>query len=163
MNLETSLDTWNAFQSILLGNALVPLERNLSQSSTLLAVAPWPAGEGQMVVPNTTWSWSVITADPERQIYTSALLAYLTEPAFLGAWTHALHLIPPTPSALAVWPDDAGTAKVNRILPYLASAPGPAEQLVLGPIVASAVAQVINEGIDANLAAQQAMEALPTP
>ncbi len=163
MNQATSLDTWNAFQSIILGNAVVPLDQTLAHPSSLLAVIPWPIEGGQSLVPNTTWSWAVITSDPERQALSVALLEWLTEPSFLGSWTHALHMIPPTPSALAEWPLDADSANVNRMLPHLASAPGPAEKTALGPTLAAAVAQVINEGLDANLAAQQAVDSLPSP
>jgi len=163
MNLTTSEETWNAFQSIVLGNALVPLDQTLAHPNSGLSVIPWPLENGQSVVPNTTWSWSIITADPDRQALTAALLEWLAEPSFLGSWTNALHMIPPTPTALAEWPVDGDSANVNRMLPHLASAPGPSEKIELGPMLAAAVAQVINEGVDASQAAQQAVDSLPIP
>lgn len=65
------------------------------------AAASVPTRDGRVTTLASAWSLVILTPDPARRQAAQALLAFLDEPAFLGAWTQAARLTPASKSAFA--------------------------------------------------------------
>lgn len=107
-----------------------------------------PGLEGPPATLVTSWSWSVASADVERQKLAVELAEWLTAEEFLGEWTPSLGLLPPRVDA--------------RWKPLLDSArPVPPAGLtdVIAPILREAVASVL-AGVSPEVAARVALEKL---
>ena len=98
----------------------------------------------------TSWSWSVASADAERQQLATELAAWLTAEEFLGEWTPSLGFLPPR---------DAQRARWKPLLDPARPVP-PAELVeVVAPILREAVASVL-AGVPPEAAARTALEQL---
>ena len=107
-----------------------------------------PGLEGPPATLVTSWSWSVASADVERQKLGIELAEWLTAEEFLGEWIPSLGLLSPRIDA--------------RWKPLLDSArPVPPEELmdVIAPILREAVASVL-AGVPPEVAARVALEKL---
>lgn len=79
----------------------LPSRAALSGEPPLLV--PLPTADGQAYSLAQGWVWALATRQSERQRVAGELAAYLTESAFLAAWSEAAGYLPPRPSALLRW------------------------------------------------------------
>lgn len=114
---DSSTETWAALRSGLTASAVAPLSSFLSEGDleTTFAI-PLPTRHESGVCPTETWSWAIVSNDPTRHNIASQLLTWLSQPEFLGPWTHALGMIPPTRSGLSHWPDGVKSAIVSNLV-----------------------------------------------
>ena len=127
-----------------------------------LAAAPLPTRLGEGVALTSTWSWGLVATNPARQAAAAELVRWLADPAFLGPWTQALGMMPPTPAALQAW-QSGQDATVVAIL-SAASQPRPTEEIlaIFGPPLHQAVQAVLTAGASAEAAAFEAAQSLST-
>jgi ABC-type glycerol-3-phosphate transport system substrate-binding protein len=109
---------------------------------------------------SSTWTWAVVTTDPDRQSLVLELIDWLNQPEFVGPWTRALNLIPPDSNALDQWPDDSQTELVEQIALASVPYPGPEELATFGPALFSAVQAVIASDLPPATAVEEALQLL---
>jgi ABC-type glycerol-3-phosphate transport system substrate-binding protein len=157
-------DTWAALQGGRAAAAAAPLSQFLGQfDSDVQAALPLPTKGGAGVCFAQTWSWAIVTQDPDLQAVSAELIAWLEEPGFLGEWTSALGMLPPNRSALENWPGGLQRTIATRLVGV--SRPLPAEEVLVtfGPPLQAAVESVLSGGSTPEQAAQAAAQAVSTP
>jgi ABC-type glycerol-3-phosphate transport system substrate-binding protein len=127
------------------------------------AAGPLPTRDGAGVALARTWSWSLVTNDPDVQAIAVDLVEWLSEPAFLGPWTYALGSLPPNAAALKMWPAGPATALVNQLVHV--ARPMPSRQIaeVVGPALHKAVDAVLSGALTPQTAALQASTEVAGP
>jgi ABC-type glycerol-3-phosphate transport system substrate-binding protein len=160
----TSGETW---QALLDGRAQAGLTRLsvlLAADDASLDASPLqPSPDSRPVCFVDTWSWAVVTRDPERQASAAQLLAWLSAPEFLGPWTYALGLLPPTASSLEIWPAGAKASLASRLV--VAASPRPSEEVIatLGLPLRDAAQAVLTGSMSPEAAALAASQDLLSP
>jgi ABC-type glycerol-3-phosphate transport system substrate-binding protein len=161
----TSADeAWQALRDRQVDAAVVPLQTYLlADSRSNLSIVPLPTPGGEGITFAYPWSWAVATADPQRRALVKELLAYLSQPNFLGAWTAALGMMPPTTSALDAWPSNPDRSTVRRLANAAVLAPSAEQTATFGPPLLSAVKTVLVGGGTPDSAALTAAKAVQNP
>jgi ABC-type glycerol-3-phosphate transport system substrate-binding protein len=162
--MSTSLDSWAAVRDGRSASAVAPLDATLpALDPQRLAAAPVPGRSAPALTLLHPWSWSVVTRDPAQQQLASELIDWLSEPEFLGAWTYALGLLPPTPAALQAWPDAQDARLASELLASARLNPEPDLLAILGPVLREATLAVIDGRLSPQDAAAAAVEAVRSP
>jgi len=162
--MSTSLDSWAAVRDGRSASAVAPLDATLpALDPQRMAAAPAPGRSAPAVTLLRPWSWSVVTRDPAQQQLASELIDWLSEPEFLGAWTHALGILPPTPAALQAWPDAEDSRLAAELLASAQLIPEPDLLAILGPVLREATLAVIEGRLSPQDAAAAAVEAVRSP
>jgi len=157
-------DSWQALRDRRVDAAVVPLQTYLlADNRDNLSVIPLPTQGGEGIAYAYPWSWSVAATDPDQQERVKELLAFLSQPAFLGPWTEALGMMPPTTSALDAWTSEADRTAVNRLASVSILAPGAEQTATFGPPLLSAVQTVLVGGGTPDSAALKAAGAVQNP
>jgi ABC-type glycerol-3-phosphate transport system substrate-binding protein len=128
-----------------------------------LGLVPLPTQNGQGVAYAYTWSWGIATRDSDQQALAKDLLAYLSQPAFLGPWTEALGMMPPTASSLNLWTSAADRSAVERLGQTALPGPGAERSAIFGPPLFTAVQAVLVGGATPDSAALSAAMAVQNP
>jgi ABC-type glycerol-3-phosphate transport system substrate-binding protein len=162
--ISSTEESWNALQENSASSAVSPLSDYLVEPDPeKFSAVPSPTQDGIGVGLASTWSWAIVTQDPDRIPIVAELLAYLSEPDYLGLWTHALGMLPPTSASLAAWPEGDAAALVSNLVTVTEPMPPPALHLALGPVLFDAVEAVLGGGEAPTTAAQAAAEMLSNP
>jgi ABC-type glycerol-3-phosphate transport system substrate-binding protein len=157
-------ESWQALRQRRVDASAVWLHDFLTASNRdNLALVPLPTQNGQGIAYAYTWSWSIATRDAGQQALAKELLAFLGEPAFLGPWTEALGLMPPTASALDDWSSAADRAVVGRLAQAALPAPSAERTATFGPPLFDAVQSVLLGGATPDSAALAAAMAVQNP
>ena len=157
-------DSQQTFEELISGRAassITPLKGYLTlETSEGIAALPAPAPDKPGISLTETWSWGVVTREPDRQAIIASLLEWLADPDFLGAWTRALGMLPPTSASLDAWPDGDDSTLASSLVTLAQPKPADTIHLKVGPLILEAVSAVL-QGIEtpAN-AALQAVENL---
>jgi ABC-type glycerol-3-phosphate transport system substrate-binding protein len=159
---ETSAATWQVFREGRSASAVAPLSAWMAEPTDSAAV-PLPTRSGDGVCLTTTWSWAVVTRDPQRQTLTVELVEWLTDPFFLGPWTNALGVLPPNSAALDAWPDGPQATLANRLVHIARPVPAAATLETVGPVVRDAVDSVLSGELAPQEAALQASTKIGGP
>lgn len=160
----SSSDTWVSLKSDQASSAVAPLSAFMAEKAPkTIGAVPIPGRTQAGICPTETWSWSIVTPDPVRQSLASELITWLTQPEFLGPWTHALGMLPPTTSSLAMWPEGSAAALASSLVTVAQPKPTAEELATFGPILHEAVESVILGGVNPTEAAQNASEQLRNP
>src|SRR5690606_1211803 len=125
---------WQPFQKSTANTVLVDTMtyRRLNQSPGRYAFVSLPGLDGAMPLRAGALLWVVTTPDPVRRAKALELVAWLTAPPNLAAWSHAANSVPPRADALALWPaGDAHAAYLARMLPDARPYPVEASPAVL--------------------------------
>jgi ABC-type glycerol-3-phosphate transport system substrate-binding protein len=160
----TDDDTWGALQGGRAASATASLSHFLGQfNAEIQAALPLPTKGGAGVCFAQTWSWAIVTQDPELRSISAELVGWLEEPSFLGSWTSALGMLPPNRSTLDEWPGGLQRTIATRIVSV--SRPVPPDEILatFGPPLQAAVDSVLNGGATPEQAAQAAAQAVSSP
>jgi len=160
----TDGDTWAAVRGGRAAAGTAPLSVFLGQyDSDAQAVLPLPTKAGAGVIFAQTWSWAIVSKDPEIQALSAELIQWIAEPSFLGAWTSALGMLPPNKSTLDQWPSGTQRSIVARLVSV--SRPMPPDEVLatFGPPLQTAVEAVLSGGSTPAQAAQAAAQAVTSP
>jgi len=141
---ESSAQTWSAFQQRRAASAVAPLEAWLADPLSGASAAPLPTRDGAGVTVATTWTWAVVTRDPETQSVLVELVEWLSDPEFTGPWTHSLRRMPVQAAALAAWPDGPARLLVQQLAAVARAAPPQTLLDVVGPPTRRAVDAVLS-------------------
>lgn len=109
-------DCWNALSVDDVSAGVVPLQHVLLQMGTSLAAVPIPTSRDGGLSPVSTWSWAITNQRPERQELAAELAQWLSDPAFVGAWTQALGYLPASAAALDTWEDSRQLATASGLV-----------------------------------------------
>lgn len=163
-NVSTALDSWQALRDRRVDAAVVPLQTYLlADNRANLSIIPLPTQDGQGITFAYPWSWAVATTDPSRQALVKELLAFLSQPSFLGPWTEALGMMPPTESALNAWSSETDRAVVRRLAGAAVLAPSAERTATFGPPLLSAAQSVLVGGGTPDSAALTAAKSVQNP
>jgi ABC-type glycerol-3-phosphate transport system substrate-binding protein len=162
--MTSSLESWAAVRDGRSASATAPFPAAFpSLDEQRLSAAPAPSRGAPGVTLLRPWSWAVVTRDPAQQRLASQLMDWLSEPGFLGAWTHALGLLPPTPAALQAWPEAADSLLASALLETAQLEPEPDLLAIQGPILQEAALAVISGRLSPQDAARDAVDAVQNP
>jgi ABC-type glycerol-3-phosphate transport system substrate-binding protein len=127
------------------------------------AALPMPAPSGGSLGVATGWAWTVTDPLPERRLLSIRLAEWLTDPAFLGAWTEAAGYLPTRPSALDTWRNGNQKAVLNQVA--LSTRARPTNDLLfsLGPVLRDAALGVIRLETSPSTAAESASRRITNP
>jgi ABC-type glycerol-3-phosphate transport system substrate-binding protein len=159
----STTETWTALRNGLTASAVTSLSLFMTEGDleTTFAI-PLPTRNESGICPAKTWSWAIVTSDPTRQSIVSQLLTWLTQPEFLGPWTHALGMLPPTKSGLSYWPEGVETAIVSNLVTVAQPEPFGETLANFGPPLHTAVKAVL-DGMTPSSAALAAAQAIQNP
>jgi multiple sugar transport system substrate-binding protein len=157
-------ETWSAFLAEKAFSVVAPLSTLLKEGEfESTSAIPLPT----RIEPGTsfteTWSWAVVAQDPARQEIASRLLQWLILPEFLGPWTYSLGLLPPTASALALWPEGPESALASSLVTLALPSPSAEILATFGPPLRTATLSVLQYGATPSSAALTAAKALQNP
>jgi hypothetical protein len=113
---QNAAQAWASFEERRATSAVAPLEAWMASSLESASAAALPTRDGSGIALTTTWSWAVVTPEAEKQAIVVDLVEWLSEPTFLGPWTHALGALPPNEVALDAWPEGPATALANQLV-----------------------------------------------
>jgi ABC-type glycerol-3-phosphate transport system substrate-binding protein len=157
-------DSYNSLKAGMVSSAVAPLSSYLAKgNSETTAAVPLPSRTQPGICPAENWSWAIVTPDPIRQSMAAELITWLMEPEFLGPWTYALGMLPPTTSSLALWPEGVEAALVSSLVTVSQPRPTAEELATFGPVLHSALEAVVLGGVTPTEAARSALEELRSP
>ncbi len=157
-------ETWLELRANRTASAMAPLSTfMLDADPERFAATALPTDNGQGIGLASTWSWVMTpAADPQQELLFE-LLAWLSDPAFQGSFTHALGLLPTSQEVLTEWPDDADSALVSRLVTITRAEPDQNLRAIITPALLAAVEAVLGTGQDPATAAADALELIGTP
>ncbi|HEY46755.1 MAG: hypothetical protein AMJ88_04980 [Anaerolineae bacterium SM23_ 63] len=157
-------DTWDSLKSDQVSSAVAPLSSFLADGNPeTYAAVPLPSRTQPGISPAENWSWAIVTPDAVRQSLAVELITWLTEPEFLGPWTYALGMLPPTTSSLALWPEGSEAALVSSLVTVAQSKPTAEQLATFGPTLHTAIEAFILGGVTPIEAARNALAELQSP
>jgi ABC-type glycerol-3-phosphate transport system substrate-binding protein len=160
----TPRDTWAALLGARATSAVAPLSSFLADSEAgQIRAIPLPTEGGQGISLVRTGTWAMVARDPARQALAAELIAWLSDPAFIGPWTHKLGLLPPSSSALEHWPSPEDAALGSQLAVAAVEAPPEDTLASLGPALHDAVESVLSGAATPEQAAQAAAGAVAGP
>ena len=160
----SAAETWNALHAEEAASAVAPLSDFLANvGSDAIAAAPLPTRSKPGVCPTKTWSWAIVTQDPARQDLAGQLITWLTQPEFLGPWTYALGMLPPTTSALAQWPTGAHSSLAYNLVTVARPQPSAEVLATFGPPFHTAIEAVLDGIATPSSAALDAVQTIQNP
>jgi ABC-type glycerol-3-phosphate transport system substrate-binding protein len=161
---EDSSTTIEALISGQVGAAIAPLDRIPELDSQEIEVlGPWPSRDGKGTCFVTAWSWAVIDRPSGPDPLAIELATWLARPEFAGPWTRALHLLPATSSALALWPEDDLRTLAEAMGTTCQPLPSPQDLDLLGPALREAVGATLTGEMTPEEAAAAAASAVTRP
>lgn len=156
LDFSDSQQTYEELISGRTASSITPLSSYFSlEGSEGIAALPAPTPDKPGISLTETWSWGIVTRDPDRQALVASLLEWLADPVFLGAWTRALGMLPPTSASLDTWPDGDDSALASSLVTLAQRKPTDSILNKIGPPILEAVSSVL-QGIEipANAALQ---------
>ena len=160
----SAAETWNALQAEEAASVVAPLSDFIAiGGSDAIAAAPLPTRSEPGVCPTKTWSWAIVTQDPARHELAGQLITWLTQPEFLGPWTYALGMLPPTTSALAQWPTGAHSSLAYNLVTVARPQPSAEVLATFGPSFHTAIEAVLDGIVTPSSAALDAVQAIQNP
>jgi ABC-type glycerol-3-phosphate transport system substrate-binding protein len=106
------------------------------------------------------WMWSVSDRDPQRRVMAESLAEFLSSAEFLSEWSQAAGYLPVRPSAMVSWPAQSEKALLGKVILSLQEMP-PAEVIkILQVPIKEGTLKVIESGVEAFQAADQAAKTL---
>ncbi len=152
--------SWESFQENRGDQVITWLSRYLTNTKNENSLAPIPTPKGPISTLGNGWMWALTSPDPSHHPASVKLAEFLTESNFLARWTEASGYLPPRPSALLSWKDQAIAAQLSPIAQTIHPSP-PFEILTrLGSVLEKATVSILKQQAEPAEAAQQAVEGL---
>lgn len=157
-------ETWLELQANRAASAMAPLSSFiLDADPERFAATALPTDNEQGIGLATTWSWVMTPAADLQQELIYELLAWLSDPAFQGTFTHALGFLPTSQEALTAWPDDASSALVSSLVTITRAEPSQKLRTLITPALLAATEAILGAGQDPATAAADALELIGSP
>jgi ABC-type glycerol-3-phosphate transport system substrate-binding protein len=162
--LSDSTATWDAFHGGAAAASAVGLPTYAgARSPRFESAALLPTRNGTGICLTDPWSWALIAREPVQSGLAIELIEWLSDPAFLGAWTHSLGLVPSSQPVLDQWPKDSLTDMANSLIPSARLIPSPEQLATFGPVFQAATDAVLRGSATPDQAAQSAAANLVRP
>jgi ABC-type glycerol-3-phosphate transport system substrate-binding protein len=146
------------------GAAPVPIDRLDELDAAQFSVSgPWPSRDGSGTCFVNAWSWALVARSSGHDPLAVELATWLARPEFTGRWTRALHLLPATSSALALWPDDDRRALAETMGASCHPLPSPKDLGTFGPALRDATGATLTGEMTPEEAAAAAAAAIHSP
>ncbi len=154
LQYANATETWEALIAERATSAVAPLSEFLLESDLrVYSAVPLPTQTEPGAGFAKTWSLAIVNNDTDHQELAAQMIDWLTEPEFLGPWTHALGMLPPTNLALSQWPEGPETSLASSLVTIMRPEL-PAETItVFGPPIHDAITAVIRDGVKPSNAA----------
>jgi ABC-type glycerol-3-phosphate transport system substrate-binding protein len=154
-------ETWQALESERATSAAAPLSEFLVESDLrVYSAVPVPTQSAPGTGLAKTWSWAIVNNDPDHQVLAAELIDWLIKPEFLGPWTHALGMLPPTTLALSQWPEGPETSLASSLVTIVQPDIAAGTVDVVGTAIYKAVTAVIRDGVKPSNAAFNAAQSI---
>lgn len=160
MQLQNEEQVWLAFKNEQARAAVVSVSTYLRNETENSAMVTIPPIEELSLTTGSGWVWAVATANPQRQALCLSLLEQLSDSQFLAEWNEAFGGMPPRPSSLDSWQDPTVRSLLSQVSVMTVLKSSNPISINLGPIIRDAVIQVLRDGIDPAVAAQNAVESV---
>ena len=157
---DSDVGAWNEFAENRANLAVTWWTRYINSENSEHAAAPLPTQIGEPYTYARGWVWALTSPDEEQQAISVELMEFLTEAEFMAGWTAAAGVLPPRPSALAAWPSSPTAALASQISPAAQLIPNEDILEELGPIFSEATIAVLKREVNAENAAEAAIEAM---
>jgi multiple sugar transport system substrate-binding protein len=141
------------------GECSVTLYSIAAQSDDYFVGYP-PTPDGKVFSLATGWSWAIATPDLERRAVAADLLAWLLDPQFLGDWSEAQKVLPPSRTALQSWKTGSQGSFAAGISETALPFPDDEISAFAGPILSKAARRVLLDGTAPADAAQEAAKTI---
>ena len=157
---QTSGQVWTAFKEGQVDFAVTWVSDFLKENPGDAKMIPLFPGSESAVSLGTGMSWALATPEEHRQPLAVELAEFLVQSDYLAEWTKAAGYIPPRPSSLDSWQNNAARTTVNQIALMTRLRPSNDIVLSLGPILREGTRQILQGLVDPAQAAQLAIESL---
>lgn len=162
LTLSSPQAVWTFFVNGNAEMAVVPADLYYNQQSEAGAIsfAPLPTLDGEVRSVVTSWSFAIITQEPERRQRALRLLQQLFAPQIQGEWSGSARQLPTQPAAFAYWDgDDPYTLFLQEMLLHSVALPN----LHTFEEIAHTMQQAQRDILAGEKSPQQVLEALPLP
>lgn len=163
VQFENEIDVWNAYLNGSADGVVSWSSFYLSDMPADSQITRLPSYQGRDFSYGTGWVWTVTDPFPQRREETLALLAWLSDPQFLAAWTEEMGLLPPSPAILNSWKDVSLRTNLDQLCRITQLRPSNDQLAVLGPVIRDAQIQTIRQELSPETAAQNAVSRLGNP
>jgi ABC-type glycerol-3-phosphate transport system substrate-binding protein len=154
LQYASATETWQALVAERATSAVAPLDEFLLESDLrVLSAVPLPTQTEPGIGFAKTWSLAIVDNDSDHQELAAQMIDWLTDPEFLGPWTHALGMLPPTNLALSQWPEGPETSLASSLVTIMRPELPPETLAVFGPPIRDAIVAVIRDGVKPSNAA----------
>ncbi len=162
--LPDATAAWQAFHGGAAAAGAVPLPTfAAARSPRFESAALLPTRNGTGIGLMDPWSWALVARDPVQRGLAIELIEWLSDPAFLGPWTHSLGLVPSNQTVLDLWPRDSLTDVASGLIPSARLIPSPELLATFGPVFQAATDAVLSGSSTPDQAAQNAAAKLLRP
>jgi len=160
---ETDEQAWIAYEENQTDMVITWASRYLQTLPADSAFAPIPTKDGTLFTLGTGWVWASASPNPEHQDLSAQLAEFLTDEAFLSAWTAVSGYIPTRSNSLSSWDETNLRFLIGEVASSIRLVP-PLEILTtIGPILQKATIDVLKEEASPINAVETAINSLETP
>jgi len=161
LQYANAAETWEALVAERATSAVAPLDEFLLESDLrVYSAVPLPTQTEPGTGFAKTWSLAIVNNDTDHQELAAQMIDWLTEPEFLGPWTHALGMLPPTNLALSQWPEGPETSLASSLVTIMRPELPADTVAVFGPPIRDAITAVIRDGVKPSNAAVSAAQSV---
>jgi ABC-type glycerol-3-phosphate transport system substrate-binding protein len=164
LQLQSAQEAWSMLIQGNTNAAVIPIEvLHEALSDDVYLVAPWPTRDGTGVIPTQTLTWAVVVKNNEKFDHISQILQWLSDSTFQGKICETLGMIPAKPAALQAWADTESSAILSRLVRVAVPEPNIEETTTFGPLLWSAVEDVLNDRSTPEIAAESVSDQVTIP
>jgi multiple sugar transport system substrate-binding protein len=161
LQYTSAAETWQALASERATSAIAPLSEFLVESDLRVYTAvPLPSQSEPSTGLAKTWSWAIVNSNSDHRELAAEMIDWLTQTEFLGNWTHALGMLPPTALALSQWPEGPETSLASSLVTIVQPDIAAETVEIVGPAFHQAVIAVIRDGVKPSNAAIDAAQSI---
>jgi maltose-binding protein MalE len=113
--LQSDEQVWEAFNQNQAGQIATWSSSFLANQREGIAVTQIPTPAGEPFSLASGWVWALVGRDESKQRLAVDLAEFLTESQFLASWSQAAGFLPPRPSSLDLWTDEAYKPAIAEI------------------------------------------------
>jgi ABC-type glycerol-3-phosphate transport system substrate-binding protein len=159
LEYQTDDQAWDAFRVGDADAVITWAHRLFTEEEDLgLALLP-PLGENPMTL-GTGWSWCLTEPEEQKRKFAAALAEFLSAPDFLSRWAPLSGFLPVRPSSLAGFDQEGLQSTLSTMLLSARLRPDRQAMTEIGAQIETAVIEVINTSMSAEVSAQNVINRL---
>jgi ABC-type glycerol-3-phosphate transport system substrate-binding protein len=159
LEYQTDDQAWDAFRVGDADAVITWAHRLFTEEEDLgLALLP-PLGENPMTL-GTGWSWCLTEPEEQKRKFAAALAEFLSAPEFLSRWAPLSGFLPVRPSSLDGFSQEGLQSTLSTMLLSARLRPDRQAMTEIGAQIETAVIEVINTSMSAEVSAQNVINRL---